>query len=78
MQAAALHGPQGDGVPITHRAVSCSPEIMPSESGLVRSRRVRRRGRFTEHQIMGVLREHEAGAKTANLCREYVIDEATF
>jgi hypothetical protein len=29
-----------------------------------------RRGRFTEDQIIGVLREHEAGVKTAELCPE--------
>jgi putative transposase len=28
-----------------------------------------RRGRFTEDQIIGVLREHEAGVKTAELNR---------
>ncbi|TCL99915.1 transposase, partial [Sphingomonas sp. PP-CC-3G-468] len=30
-----------------------------------------RRGRFTEDQIIGVLREHEAGVKTADLCRKH-------
>lgn len=29
-----------------------------------------RRGRFTEDQIVGVPREHEAGVKTADLCRK--------
>ena len=28
-----------------------------------------RRGRFTEDEIIGVLREHEAGVKAADLCR---------
>jgi len=37
-----------------------------------------RRGRFTEDQIMGVLREHEAGVKTADLCRKHGISNATF
>ena len=36
-----------------------------------------KRGRFTEEQIIGVLREHEAGAKTANLARKHGISEAT-
>ena len=28
-----------------------------------------KRARFTEEQIIGVLKEHEAGAKTADLAR---------
>ena len=36
-----------------------------------------RRGRFTEDQIIGVLREHEAGLKTAELCRKHGISDAT-
>jgi putative transposase len=33
---------------------------------------------FTEEQIIGVLREHEAGAKTAEVCRRHGVSEATF
>ena len=36
-----------------------------------------KRIRFTEEQIISVLREHEAGAKTADLARKYGISEAT-
>jgi putative transposase len=37
-----------------------------------------KRARFTEEQIIGVLKEHEAGAKTADLARKHGISEATF
>ena len=38
-----------------------------------------KRLRFTEEpQIMGVLREQEAGAKTAEICRKHGVSEATF
>src|SRR5208283_3369500 len=36
-----------------------------------------KRVRFTEDQIIAVLREHEAGAKTADLARKHGISEAT-
>jgi putative transposase len=36
-----------------------------------------KRKRFSEEQIIGVLREHEAGAKTADLARKHGVSEAT-
>lgn len=36
-----------------------------------------KRTRFTEEQIIGVLKEAEAGAKTAELARKHGISEAT-
>jgi putative transposase len=36
-----------------------------------------KRSRFTEEQIIAILREHEAGAKTADLCRKHGMSEAT-
>ena len=36
-----------------------------------------KRARFTEEQIIGVLKEHEAGAKTADLARKHGVSEAT-
>jgi putative transposase len=37
-----------------------------------------KRKRFSEEQIIGVLKEHEAGVKTGDLCRKHGISEATF
>ncbi len=36
-----------------------------------------KRKRFTEEQIITVLREHEAGAKTGDLARKHGVSEAT-
>ena len=36
-----------------------------------------KRARFTEDQIIGVLKEQEAGAKTADLARKHGVSEAT-
>ena len=36
------------------------------------------RKRYTEEQIIGVLNEAEAGAKTGDLCRKHGMSKATF
>lgn len=36
------------------------------------------RKRYTEEQIIAVLSEAEAGAKTADLCRKHGVSDATF
>ena len=36
------------------------------------------RKRYTEEQIIAVLREGEAGAKVTDLCRKYGMSDATF
>jgi len=36
-----------------------------------------KRKRFTEEQIIGILREHEAGAKAGDVARKHGISEAT-
>ena len=37
-----------------------------------------RRSRLGEEQIIGILREQEAGATTADVCRRHGISDATF
>ena len=37
-----------------------------------------KRSRFTEEQIIGILKEHQAGLSAADLCRKYGISNATF
>lgn len=34
--------------------------------------------RFTEEQIIGILKEQEAGERTADVCRRYGISQGTF
>ncbi len=37
-----------------------------------------RRSRFSEEQIIGILKEHQAGLSAAELCRKHGISDATF
>lgn len=37
-----------------------------------------RRSRFSEEQIVGILKEQEAGAATAEVCRRHGVSEQTF
>ena len=37
-----------------------------------------RRSRFSEEQIISMIKEHEAGSPTAEVCRKYGISSASF
>lgn len=37
-----------------------------------------RTSRFSEEKIIGILKEHRAGAKAADLCRKHGISNVTF
>src|SRR5215475_12956127 len=37
-----------------------------------------KRSRFSEEQIIGILKEHQAGLSAAELCRKHGISDATF
>jgi putative transposase len=59
--------------------LSGAPKIPPKKGRVVTERRRTMKGsRFSEEQIIGILREQEAGATTADVCRKHGISEATF
>ena len=37
-----------------------------------------KKSRYSEEHIIAILKQHEAGVKTADLCREHGISDATF
>lgn len=37
-----------------------------------------RKSRFSEEQIIGILKEHQAGLNAAEICRRHGISDATF
>ena len=37
-----------------------------------------KQSRFSEEQVIGILKEHQAGISVAELCRKYGVSDATF
>jgi putative transposase len=37
-----------------------------------------KKSRYTDRQILAILKQNKAGAKVADLCREHAMSEATF
>ena len=37
-----------------------------------------RRSKYSEEQVIGILKEHDAGLSTAEICRRYGVSNATF
>ena len=37
-----------------------------------------KKSRFSEHQIVQILKQAEAGMKTADICRQYGVSETTY
>jgi putative transposase len=37
-----------------------------------------RRSKYSEEQVIGILKEHDAGISTAEICRKYGVSNATF
>lgn len=60
--------------------MTCSPEkpLFWSLSVLHLRRQTIKRLRFTEEQIIGILKEHQAGLGAKELCRKHGISDATF
>ena len=65
------------------RRIDLLPEISAIEnrSSLViyaRGSGAMKKSRYSEEQVIGILKQHESGVKTADLCREHGISAATF
>ncbi len=58
--------------------LTCAPETLPVRAKVrLREETDVKKTRFSEEQIIALLREQETGMKTANECRKHEISSAT-
>ena len=59
--------------------MTCPPELVQLrlESGPEKGPDMKR-SRFSEEQVIGILKEHEVGVSVAELCRKHAMSSATF
>ncbi len=62
---------------IASEQLASLPNVRPAR-GYFQHQVANRNSKFTEHQIVSILKQHEAGVKVADLCREHEISNATF
>src|SRR5512135_443037 len=61
------------------RVVTCSPKTRPGgDKSEPEGDGRMKRSRYTEEQIIGILKEQEAGVPVAELCRKHGMSDATF
>jgi transposase-like protein len=59
--------------------MTCPRKLLQFEvESVAQGRRTMKRSRFTEEQIIGILKEQEAGHPTADVCRWHGIGQPTF
>jgi len=66
------------GSPARQALAESGPGVGPGSSAMPAVRTTVRGQRFTEEQIIAVLKEAEAGAKTPDLCRRYGVSKRAF
>jgi putative transposase len=57
--------------------VTCTPETGPESARIQDKEEGMKKGRFSEEQMIGILKQQEAGRKVTELAREHGISEAT-
>ena len=60
--------------------MTCDPKTPPFfiESVQINWRQKKKKSGFTDEQIIGMIKEQEAGSPTAEVCRKYGISSASF